>query len=144
MGLVIGMASAAVTNGCGQHNDVARNPYVRKNLATLKTIPPFPSAKLIRVDSTPWRRTEQADAPIVGYATTRIYDLPVGTQAHAVVAFYRWRLRARWKEVAGSQEYVSLRKGDAYLHILAGRGRAYLEIDHDCYKGGDSPQCFGP
>jgi hypothetical protein len=39
---------------------------------------------------------------------------------------------------------ISVRRGDEYIHVLAGRGTLYVEADHDCYKGGSSPRCFGP
>lgn len=124
--------------------DEVRAPYVRQNLALLRSIPVVPHAKLVRTASTPYRESEQDDAPVAGYGTTRVYILPSGTHPDSAVDFYRRVLAGRWTEVAGSHEYVSLKRGDAYLHILAGRGRLYVEVDHDCYKRDPSPHCFGP
>jgi hypothetical protein len=117
---------------------------VRENLALLGSLPVVPRAQLIRTTSNPYREHERDAAPVEGYGTTHIYNLPSGAAAESAIDFYRRALNGRWTEVAGSDEYVSLRRGDAYLHILAGRGRLYVEIDHDCYKGDSSPHCFGP
>ena len=136
----LGLATAC---GSGARDEV-RAPYVRKNLALLRSIPVVPHAKLVQTASTPYREREQDDAPVKGYGTTQVYNLPNGTHAESAIDFYRRALAGRWTEVAGSDEYVSLKRGDAYLHILAGRGQLYVEVDHDCYKGDPSPHCFGP
>ena len=137
--------SALVATACGTGaRDEARAPYVRENVALLTSLPVVPHAKLVRTASNPYREREQDDAPVKGYGTTQVYNLPNGTHAESAIDFYRRALDGRWTEVAGSDEYVSLKRGDAYLHILAGGGRLYVEIDHDCYKGDPSPHCFGP
>lgn len=137
--------SALVATACGSGaRDEARAPYVRENLALLRSLPVVPHAKLIRTGSNPYREREQDHAPVKGYGTTQVYSLPSRTHAESAIGFYRRALNGRWTEVAGSHEYVSLKRGDAYLHILAGRGRLYVEVDHDCYKGDHSPHCFGP
>jgi hypothetical protein len=143
--LLAATASALVTTACrsGAHDEI-RAPYVRQNLAVLRSIPAVPHAMLARTESSPYRESEQDDAPVAGYGTTRVYNLPSGTHAKSAVDFYRRALAGGWTDVAGSREYVSLKRGDAYLHILAGRGRLYVEVDHDCYKGDRFPHCFGP
>jgi hypothetical protein len=142
--VMVTVALAAGIGACETKADVARGPYVRQNLATLKSIPAFPRARLVRVGHVPWRSSERDDAPVEGYATTKIYNLPRGVRPEAAIRFYRRALASQWTQVAGSHEYTSLRNNDAYLHVLAGRGRVYLEMDHDCYKGDESPHCFGP
>jgi hypothetical protein len=142
--LLAATSSALVVTACGSGaQDEVRAPYVRENLALLRSIPAVPHAKLVRTESNPYRESEQDDAPVTGYGTTRVYNLSRGTHAESAVGFYRRALADRWTEVAGSREYVSLKHGDAYLHILAGRGRLDVEVDHDCYKGDASPHCFG-
>ena len=142
---MLGAVAVLVATACGSGaRDAARAPYVRENLALLKSLPIFPHATLVRTVSNPYREREQDDAPVTGYGTTQLYRLPSGTHAGPAVDFYRLALRGRWTEVAGSDEYVSLKRGDAYLHVLAGRGRLYVEVDYDCYKGDPSPHCFGP
>jgi hypothetical protein len=136
--------SALVATACASGaRDEARAPYVRENLALLRSLPVVPHAKLVRTASNAYREREQDDAPVKGYGTTQVYNLPSGTHAASAIHFYRRALDGRWTEVAGSDEYVSLKRGDAYLHILAGRRRLYVEVDHDCYKGDPSPHCFG-
>jgi hypothetical protein len=143
--LLVATTSALVASACGSGaRDEVRAPYVRENLALLRSVPVVPHAKLVRTASNPYREREQDDAPVKGYGTTRVYNLPSGTHADSAVDFYRRELAGRWTEVAGSREYVSLKRGDAYLHILAGHGRLYVEVDYDCYKGDPSPHCFGP
>ena len=105
----------------------------------------MPGARLVKVDSAPYKGSDVPGAGTVGYGTTRVYAVSAGTSATAVIAFYRRALRGAWREVdVSAAPSVSLRSGDAYLHVLAGRGRVFVEIDHDCYKGGSSPRCFGP
>jgi hypothetical protein len=129
--------------GCGP--DVDRDSYVAKNLALLNTVPAFPGARLVTVDSAPYRLTELPGAGIAGYGTVRAYRLPAGTKARAVISFYRRALQPEWEFVAGSPDrYVSLHRGDAYLHILPGAGNVAVEIDHDCYKLLGTMGCFGP
>jgi hypothetical protein len=133
--LLAATMSALVATACGSRApDEVRAPYVRENLALLRSIPAVPHARLVRTESGPYRESEQDDAPIKGYGTTRVYNLPRGMHAASAVDFYRRALAGRWTEVAGSHQYVSLKRGDAYLHILAGRGRLYVEVDYDCYK----------
>src|ERR671930_2159967 len=121
--------SALVATACGSGaRDEARAPYVRENLALLRSLPVVPHAKLVRTASNPYREREQDDAPVKGYGTTQVYNLRSGTHAESAIDFYRRALDGRWTEVAGSDEYVSLKRGDAYIHVLAGRGRLYVEI----------------
>jgi hypothetical protein len=129
---------ATTVVGCGA--DVDRRSYVAKNLALLDTVPTFPGARLIAVSSSPYRASDMPGARIAGYGTVRDYRLPAGTRPRTVISYYRRTLESQWKPVAGAPaRYVSLRRGDAYLHVLAGRGDVVLEIDHDCSLG-----CFGP
>jgi hypothetical protein len=143
--LSIAVAIAAVVVGCGDDsNDVDRRSYVKQNLALLKTVPVFPGARLGKVESVAYKASEQSDA-IVGFGTIRSDALPARARPSAVVAFYRRELGREWRVVDISKApSISLRKGDSYLHVLAGGGVVDVEVDHDCYKGGSSPVCFGP
>ena len=135
---------AALVAGCGAGDDVERGPYVSANLALLDTLPAVPGARVIGTSSSAYRDGDNPGARTAGYGTSREYRLPRGTSGAAAVDHYRRALTPAWTEVAGSREYVSLRRGDAYLHVLAGRGRLSAEIDADCYKSDSSPHCFGP
>ncbi len=135
---------AATVAGCGTGDDVERGPYVSRNVALLDSLPAVPGTRVIGTSSSPYRDGDNPGARVAGYGTTREYRLPRGISTQEAVDRYRRALRPGWSEVAGSDEYVSLRRGDAYLHVLAGRGRVAAEIDADCYKGGSAPHCFGP
>ena len=136
-------AAAALVAGCG--GGVDRDSYVEKNLALLKTVPPFPGASLVKVDSAPYKGSDIPGARTIGYGTTRVYAVSAATPSTAVIAFYRRALRGAWRVLdVSAAPSVSLRSGDAYLHVFAGDGQVFVEIDHDCYKGGSSPRCFGP
>jgi hypothetical protein len=143
LSVTVAVAVAAV--GCSEDGGgVDRASYVKKNLAVLETVPPFPGARAVGVQSVAYRATEQSDA-VAGYGTIRGYHTPARTRPSSVVAFYRRELRQDWRVVdVSTVPTVSLRRGDAYLYIMAGPGGVNIEIDHDCYKGGPSPVCFGP
>jgi hypothetical protein len=135
------IAAATIACGCGGTDRAA---YVRKNVALLQTVPRLPGAHLVRLESAPYKDNDTPSARTIGYGTTRIDALPPRTTPSQVVAFYRRKLRG-WRVVdTSSAPSISLRKGDAYLHVLPGRRRVFLELDHDCYKGSPSPRCFGP
>jgi hypothetical protein len=119
--LALGLTIGALTAGCG--DEVERDPYVRANRALLDSVPRFPGAQLTQVSSSGYQANEQTQ----------------------VMRFYRRTLRRGWRLVdVAAAPSLSLQKGDAYLHILAGGGVIDVEGDHDCYKGGSSPTCFGP
>jgi hypothetical protein len=143
--LSVGVAIAAVAVGCGGGgDDVDRDGYVKENLALLRTLPSFPGARLGRVEALPYKANEQSDA-VAGYWAARTDRLPTGVRPAAVIAYYRRELRREWRiDDISKAPSISLRKGDAYLHVLAGGGVVDVEVDHDCYKGGSSPTCGGP
>src|SRR4029077_11789267 len=132
--LLITVAGLVVV-ACGASTHVERGPYLAQNAALLRTLPAFPQARLVQVGSSPWKTSDDEGAAIGGYFTTRIYALPPATDGATAISFYRRALTPNWTEVAGSTEYVGMKRGDAYLHVLAGRGRVLVEVDHDCYKG---------
>lgn len=135
---------ATALAGCGG-SAVERGSYVRSNVVLLNTVPVFPGASLRTVSSSPYKGTEFAGADTIGYGTTRTFALRRSASPKNVIAFYRRALLGRWQLVATSAgQYGSWRNGDAYLHILAGPRRLLVVVDHDCYKGGPSPRCFGP
>lgn len=141
--LSVAGAIAALAAGCDEGDDVERESYVRANVALLRAVPEFPGARLGKVEALPYRASEQSDA-IAGYWASRIDRVPGGTRPAGVIAYYQRELRP-WQVVDLSKApSISLRKGDAYLHVLAGGGVVHIEVDHDCYKGGASPRCGGP
>jgi len=119
--------------GCGQA-DVERQPYVLHNLALLKSVPAIDDAHLVRTASSP-QRTGDGEGRIASYRTTRIYNLPRGTTPAEALRFYRDELgRRRWRVVTSGVDHLNLGRGDAYLHVLAGRGRVYIGADYDCSR----------
>jgi hypothetical protein len=126
---------------------IDRKSYIEQNLALLRTVPAFRGARLLRVDESGYKANELSDA-IVGYGTTREYSLRRSVRPGVVIAFYRRVLRHSWRvlDVFRSRglAQLNLRRGNAYLEVLATRGHVDVEVDHDCYKGGRSPVCFGP
>lgn len=142
---VVCVAALALVGGCGDE-DLERTPYVEKNLALLQAVPAYPSSKRVRFVSSPYRENDTPDARVAGYGTTRVDAISSATPPAAVIAFYRRTLaRDGWRVVDLSKApSISLRRRDAYLHILAGRGEVDVEADHNCYKGRSSPSCFGP
>jgi hypothetical protein len=136
-------AAAVLLSGCFGGSGVDRDSYVKKNVALLKTLPTFPGARAGGFESGPYKGGDSPGAKTIGYGTTRDYTFSAAPAR--VIAFYRRALHGEWQLVDVSEApSLSLRKGDAYVHILVGRGNAMVEIDHDCYKGGSSPRCFGP
>ena len=117
---------------------------MKANVALLRALPAFPGARLGKVEALPYRADEQSDA-IAGYWASRIDRPPGGTSPATVIAYYQRELRPAWQVVDLSKApSLSARKGDAYVHVLAGGGVVHIEVDHDCYKGGASPRCGGP
>jgi hypothetical protein len=134
--VVVVVVVALVPAGCG---DVDRESYTEKNVSLLRTLPTYPGARPVgKVDHSGYKANEHSDA-IVGYFSSRTFKLPAGTKAGAAVRYYQRELDD-WKvEDISKAPSISLRKGDAYLHVLAGEGEVDLEVDHDC-----TPGCGGP
>ena len=74
----------------------------------------------------------------------RVYRLTRSADPRAVIQFYRGRMSAWHVEDLSATPSISLSRGDAYVYVQAGAGELVLEVDHDCFKGGDHPRCFGP
>jgi hypothetical protein len=125
-----------VAAGC---DDVDRESYTEKNVSLLRTLPTYPGARPVgKVEHSGYKANEQSDA-IVGYSSARTFELPAGTKAGAAVRYYQRELDD-WKvEDISEAPSISMRKGDAYLHVLAGEGEVDLIVDHDC-----TPGCGGP
>jgi hypothetical protein len=143
--VVVGTTALVAITVFGWGPDVDRKRYVAKNVALLRSLPRFPYAEVVGVVSAPYRTSEAPGARIAGYGTTRTYRLPPSTEAREVIAFYRRALVPAWTPVAESpDDYISLRRGDAYVHILVGATDVVVELDHDCYKLFGAMACFGP
>ena len=105
----------------------------------LRSLPTYPGAQAGKVELLPYKANEQSDA-IAGYWSSRTDRLPAGTKAGAAIRFYRRELQEDWQiEDISKAPSISMRKGDAYLHVLAGDGEVDVEVDHDC-----TPGCGGP
>jgi hypothetical protein len=141
----LALLAVAGALACGCDRGVDRDRYVERNMALLKTLPAFPGARLVKFASTPYKGNELPGARTIGYGTTGVYSVSSATRPRSVIAFYRRALRGSWRVVdISAAPSISLQKGDAYLHVLSGPGEVLVEVDHDCYKGGTSPRCFGP
>jgi hypothetical protein len=132
---------ALLVSGCG---GIDRDRYVARNVALLNSLPFVPGARATRTDSSPYKNNDTAAAHTIGYGTTRLYRLPRRVTPERAVRFYRTHL-VGWKvEDVSAAPSLSVSRGDAYVHVLAGGGKLYVEVDHDRFKGGSSPRCFGP
>ncbi len=104
---------AAFAPGCG--SSVDRSSYIAQNLALIRGVPAVPGSRLVRVDETGYKNGEAAWATTVGYGTLQVYP--------------------------GFQ--LNFTRGDAYLEVFATQRHVEVKNDHNCYKGGSSPVCFG-
>jgi hypothetical protein len=131
-----------VLAGCGADGE----SYVADNEALLERLPAFPQAAAGRVTSSPYKRWEDAFwqpvAPVRGFTTYRSSEMVRRVRPREVIDFYRRELGDDWIEVDASPRSLSLRNGDAYLHVLAGEDRLALWVDHDyCKTGWSRPGC---
>ena len=141
--IALGFLLVFTCAACGRAVD--RNDYVQKNLRLLDSLPTPGGAHPLRTDSQGYPGRDAPGADIIGYGTTRTYSLSPKMDAGNIVAFYRRSLREPWQVVdVSAAPSVSLRRGDSYIHVLAGKRRLFVEVDHDCFKGDSSPRCFGP
>ena len=138
--LVVLVLISAVAVGCADgSSNLDRESYGKKNMAVLRSLPTYPGAQPGKVELLPYKANEQSDA-VAGYWSARTDKLPDGTKAGAVVRYYQRELRAEWQvEDISQAPSISMRKGDAYLHVLVGGGVVDVEVDHDC-----TPNCGGP
>jgi hypothetical protein len=75
----------------------AKGPQVKANARLLSLAGPYPGAKLVRVESDPYRAPDNDDGPIVGYTTVAYYALAKPVARHLVASFYKRELRG-WRE----------------------------------------------
>jgi hypothetical protein len=141
-GVIAAALVGSVLLGCGGPD---KGKYVHENLRLLDSFPVLSGARAVSTESFAYKDNDTAAARTIGYGTTRTYRLPARVSPREAVMFYRRALAGSWRAVDVSlAPSVSLRNGDAYVHVLGGRRTVIVEIDHDCYKGGASPRCFGP
>lgn len=136
--------TAVSTAFVGCDADVDRASYVARNTAALEQVPSYPGARLVRVSSTPYKDAPellQDIAPVSGYRTLRISEPSQGTTPEAVVRFYRRELRRDgWRQIDAARRHLSMRNGDAYLHVLVRSNRLTLWLDHGCFEGNCGPR----
>lgn len=130
--LVALTAISTAFTGCAADTNGAS--YVARNTAALEQVPSYPGARLARVSSIPYKNAPellQGIAPASGYRTLRISELSQDAAPGDVVRFYRRELRRDgWRQIDASRRHLSMRNGDAYLHVLVGSDRLTLWIDH--------------
>ena len=126
------LLSVAMVAGCGA-GDVERGPYVRQNLALLRSVPAIGHAHLVRTASEP-QRNGDGEGPIQAYRTTLVYKLPPGTTASEALRFFHNEHVARgWRVVTSGVHHLNMGRGEATsLQVLAGRGRVYIGADYHC------------
>lgn len=137
-------ALVAVVAGC--RGGIDRGAYVAKNVRLLDSLPVLAGARPVRTESSAYENNDTPEARVVGFGTTRTYVLRSRLLPPQAIDAYARLLRTRgWGIVNRSTApSVSARHGDAYAHVLSAPGRLLVEVDHDCYKGGSTPKCFGP
>jgi hypothetical protein len=82
-----------------------KDAYLAANRRVLTALPAFPGATVIGTIVSPYYEDGRGRTPI-GYTTLRRYRLPARATAEDVAAFYRTRLRSRWRlaeEIAGDK-----------------------------------------
>ena len=87
------VAGALLVTGCGR----AAAPYVEANAHLLALAPPYPGAKLLRLESDPYRAPDEELGPTIGYTTLATYALARPVAGRTVAAFYARELRG-WRE----------------------------------------------
>jgi hypothetical protein len=76
--------------GCA---DAARGPYVKANAQLLQLAEPYPGAKLVRLESDPYRAPDSDYGPIIGYTTVAYYALAKSVGNQFIASFYSRELR---------------------------------------------------
>ncbi len=79
--------------GCGRD----ATPYVKANKRLLALAQPYPGAKLLRVESDPYKAPDDDYGPTIGYTTLAYYLLATPVGSSVVAAFYGRELRG-WQE----------------------------------------------
>jgi hypothetical protein len=67
--------------------------FVEKNRGVFASMPVFPSGHVVREDSAPYFDGHGAFARVVGYTTTRHYQLRGRTTGASLVGYYLYQLR---------------------------------------------------
>jgi hypothetical protein len=75
----------------------AKGPYVKANAQLLSLAKAYPGARLVRVESDPYRAPDSDYGPIIGYTTVAYYTLAKPVANHFVASFYARELRG-WHE----------------------------------------------
>jgi hypothetical protein len=101
-------------------------------------------AQLRRTESHAYENNDTPAARTIGYGTSRVYEPVSSASPESIIRFYRRHMRSWRVEDVSETPSISLSRGDAYVHVLAGEDQFVVEVDHDCFKGGNHPRCFGP
>lgn len=107
-GCAAALAITAVTAliAASDEADVNKDAYVAANQRVLAALPVFPGAHTIATVVVPYYEAGGGRSP-VGFTTLRRYRLPRGATVDGVAAFYRSRLRSRWRlteQIAGDEQ----------------------------------------
>ena len=124
-----------------------RGAYLKQNIGIIESLPVVPGAVEQETTSTPIRGGETVNSDVIGYVTTRVYKLAMPMPVGKVVKFFDSEMKRAgwqaWHQAPGL--LLTQRKGDAYVAIYGGvRGEYRVQVEHDCFKGGDAPRCFSP
>ncbi len=138
--VLVATLSLAVV-ACG---GVDRSDYVRKNLRLLDSLPVPTGAHVKRTESAPYQDSELPGAKTIGYRTSRVFEPAASASPRSTIEFYRRHMLGWHVEDLSEAPSISLNRGDAYVHALAGPEEVVVEVDHNCFKGGSHPRCFGP
>src|SRR5438874_6785031 len=90
----IAAACLLLMPACG---NAAEGPYIKANKQLLASAKPYPGAKVIRVESASYGRSDRELGPTIGYTTVAYYHLERRVAPLAVAAFYRGELPG-WQE----------------------------------------------
>ena len=131
--VVVGTLLAAGLAGCG--GGVDSEAYVKANEHLFKQLPSFPGARLDSETSTAYRSSDLG--PVIGYGTRWDLTLPPAATTASVSAFFRQRLRPRWRLIEdlegqvfnfrSGKASVSINLLNAHVHVLE------VAVDHAYY-----------
>ena len=105
------------------------NSYVDQNEDLLRTLPVFPGASQVAIDSHPYRATESG--PVTGYGTLTTFKAP-GAATEDVLSFFEVNLPAGWTIWRDEIPCRNIETGAAcpsMFFLRATSGSAYLSID---------------
>ena len=114
------VASGALAFGIWGWYHPSGYTYTQRNRAAFATVPIYPSGHFIRETTSPQYSGGSGLSRVLGYTTTREYELSTAIPAEAIVDYYLYELR----------KCQVLEQNDEFVHFFCGnRGDIAVSID---------------